>query len=241
MSLLAALALASTIQSCSWDNPGADKYTGDFATAVESYTDLAPEVRSALKSKINARQYDDVVEIKRDSIVGKDAKYEYGTSISKMHFGVNKRCEVVNRSAWKDDHQELGLLYCVGADCVLIPTVCRNVSRIVRTAVPDKQVEHEEPAAPVHSGTSSSGGTGDTDASPVEPAPTEHVDQHKHSFEERSRPPASFWTYTPPVYYPIPPLPPSQPNPPVPEIPEPGTYLLFAIGLMSLYLVKRRR
>ena len=44
-----------------------------------------------------ARQYDEIVDIHRDSIVG---RYEYGSEIRDMHFGAGSVCRTVTRTKW---------------------------------------------------------------------------------------------------------------------------------------------
>ena len=83
------------------------------------------------------RAYDDVVTIRRDSISG---KHRYGTTIRDMHFGARQVCRTVDRSGWAPQMQERGLVYCESGDCILVPTVCRNVSRIRRAEVGDERI-----------------------------------------------------------------------------------------------------
>lgn len=119
---------------CSWNRPGADPFMGELPAAVDRYRDIPPEVRARLKARMEARQYDDLVSIRRDSIEGR-AGYDYGKTISDMHFGANKLCHSVSRDAWSPDMQERGLVYCESGQCIIVPTVCRNVSRITRSGV----------------------------------------------------------------------------------------------------------
>ena len=57
--------------------------------------------------------------------------------------------------------QERGLVYCDSGNCILVPTVCRNVSRITRAEV---SPEHAEaPEAPDAPGGAVPGGPGGTD------------------------------------------------------------------------------
>lgn len=104
---------------------------GDVVAAVDHYTDMAPEIRSALKQRMALRQYDDIVSIRRDTIAG---KYDYDSAIRDMHFGAGGRCTTVTRTKWRDTHEERGLVYCEKDQCIIVPTVCRNVSRIKRRA-----------------------------------------------------------------------------------------------------------
>jgi MYXO-CTERM domain-containing protein len=117
------------VATCSWNQPGHNPFMGDVVAAVDRYQDIPLEVRQRLKQRMAARQYDDMVSIKRDSIEGKGS---YEPRIRDMHFGSNRVCGDVSRTAWTAQMQERGLVYCESGQCVLVPTVCRNVSRIAR-------------------------------------------------------------------------------------------------------------
>ncbi|WP_219135979.1 MHFG family PEP-CTERM protein, partial [Janthinobacterium sp. UMAB-60] len=122
---------ADVLEHCSWNRPGADPFMGDVVAAVDRYPDIAPQVREELKARMRARQYDEIVVISRDAIRGKG---NYDARISDMHFGPGRVCRNVTRSGWSEQMQERGLVYCVQSVCILVPTVCRNVSRITRAA-----------------------------------------------------------------------------------------------------------
>ena len=115
--------------SCSWDHPGSNPFMGSVVDAVDRYTDIPADVRSRLKQKMAKRDYDDIASIGRDSINGKDV---YDPDIRDMHFGTNRVCTTVSRSGWAKDREERGLVYCDGNECIIVPTVCRNVSRVTR-------------------------------------------------------------------------------------------------------------
>lgn len=119
----------SSPAACSWDHPGRDPFTGDVPAAVDRYTDLSPEVRERLKARMRAHDYDDLVEISRDRISGHAG---YQPQIRDMHFGTGRVCAAVSRERWSDEQRERALVYCEGQTCVMVPTVCRNVSRIAR-------------------------------------------------------------------------------------------------------------
>ena len=132
MSLVAAFALAAstvTLPNCSWDKPGVNPFMGDLVAAVDRYKDIPAATRAKLKARMAARQYDEIVDIHRDSIVG---RYEYGSEIRDMHFGAGSVCRTVTRTKWTAQTLERGLVYCEDGQCILVPTVCRNVSRIAR-------------------------------------------------------------------------------------------------------------
>ncbi len=140
----AAMPPTVAIDNCRWDHPGVNPFMGDVVAAVDRYTDIAPEVRARLKARMGKRQYDEIVTIRRDSITGRN---EYGSVIREMHFGVNRLCHSVTRAAWSPQMQERGLVYCEAGQCILVPTVCRNVSRITRGEVGNERAE-AEPFAP---------------------------------------------------------------------------------------------
>lgn len=135
-------AIASTLDTCSWDRPGHDPFMGDVVSAVDRYQDIPADVRERLKVRMARRDYDDVVSIRRDSIAGK-SKARYSSAIRDMHFGSHRLCHTVSRAAWSAQTQERGLVYCDSRQCILVPTVCRNVSRITRAEVANEHAESE--------------------------------------------------------------------------------------------------
>ena len=130
--MLAAVALAAA--ACSWDSPGANSYQGTFAAAIDRYTDIPNIVRKQLKEKVDRHQYDDIATIGKHSIQGTDSY----SDLYSMHFGNSGVCTSVSRGKWLSIHQEQGLVYCVEEHCIIIPSVCRNVSRINKLAKPNK-------------------------------------------------------------------------------------------------------
>lgn len=132
MSLVLATLLAAapaTVPVCSWDRPGVNPFMGDVVAAVDRYADIPADVRKRLKARMAKRDYDEIAVITRDSISGR-AKYE--AEIREMHFGAGQICKTVTRSRWTADWKERGLVYCEDKHCIIVPTVCRNVSRITR-------------------------------------------------------------------------------------------------------------
>jgi PEP-CTERM motif len=118
-----------TLASCSWDRPGRDPFMGDVVAAVDRYRDIPTAVRDKLKQRMRARQYDDLVDIRRDEIKG---QFQYAAAIRDMHFGSGRVCREVTRARWTARMHERGLVYCEAEHCILVPTICRNVSRIDR-------------------------------------------------------------------------------------------------------------
>ncbi len=138
MSLLLATALAvglPTLPSCSWDRPGVNPYRGSVVAAVDRYSDIPLPVRTRLKQRMEAKQFDELATIRRDSITGKS---RYAAQIRDMHFGQGTVCRTVTRQRWSESTVERGLVYCESGHCLIVPTVCNNVSRITR--LPGKNV-----------------------------------------------------------------------------------------------------
>jgi hypothetical protein len=168
----AALAANATLASCSWDRPGKNPYMGELPAALDRYTDLPSDVRTKLKDRIAKQQYDDVVDIKRDAIISSQGKFTYISQIRDMHFGDKGRvCATVTRKRWKATTTERGYVYCESGQCVMVPTVCRNVSRVMQNKSPAVAADKAAaPAAPVAAATPSSGGPTAAKATPDAPA-----------------------------------------------------------------------
>ena len=124
------LAAAATVQpSCSWDNPGANPYTGNPAAAIDRYTDLPESARVKLKRRIEYGNPDEMVTITRDAISG---RHHYDPKIRDMHFGAASVCGSVTRAKWSEKREEPAAVYCAEDHCILVPKICGNVSRITR-------------------------------------------------------------------------------------------------------------
>lgn len=224
MSVLATLAIVSF---CSWDNPGADPYRGPVAASVHRYKDIPKDVRDKLQARMEKKQYDEVATISRDRIHG---KHEY-TGLRDMHFGNGRICETVSRTKWKPDAVERGLVYCEKEHCIIVPTVCNNVSRVTRVPKQDPAPKGGgggsappvvPPASPELPATTGSGGT----PTPIDPVtvavpPLLPVAPPPGTFNEGSRP------WAPPVFFPSPPswfpwvpapVPPGTTPPELPEV-----------------------
>lgn len=126
--MLTALVLAASIaSSCSWDSPGANRFTGDASAAVQQY-EMPQSIRNRLSERLRQHDFDEVVKITRDSIRG-EAEYD---DLREMFFGENRLCRSVSRQKWSPSAVERGLVFCEGEYCVLLPTVCGNLSRVSR-------------------------------------------------------------------------------------------------------------
>ena len=153
MSLLLAVALSvapATLPTCSWDRPGHNPFMGDVVAAVDRYADIPAPVRERLKARMARRQYDEFASIRRDRIEGR-ARY---TDLRQMHFGQGQICLEVTRDKWADSAEERGLVYCEDENCLIVPTVCRNLSRVTRLPVPPAR--NSTPAPVPQPGTGSS-------------------------------------------------------------------------------------
>ena len=135
---IAVSSMTASVPSCSWERPGHSPFMGDVVAAVDRYGDIPADSRARLKARMERREYDDLVVITRDSITG---KADYRPTIRDMHFGNGAVCGKVTRETWTPSMQERGLVYCDSGNCILVPTVCRNVSRITRAEVSPDHAE----------------------------------------------------------------------------------------------------
>jgi hypothetical protein len=140
---------ATTLENCSWNHPGVNPFMGDVVAAVDRYRDIPEDVRTRLKARMAKREYDDLVSIRREGIEGQHG-YQYDGRIREMHFGAHELCHSVTRASWSAAMQERGLVYCDSGQCILVPTVCRNVSRITRAATGSERANALPAAVPPH-------------------------------------------------------------------------------------------
>lgn len=217
------------IAVCSWDNPGLHPFMGNVVNAVDRYQDIPAPVRARLKERMAERSFDEFVSIEKDGIIGQ-RRYEPG--ITEMHFGNGKICRTVTRTKWTAAMRERGLVYCEGEHCILVPTVCRNVSRIRRVAarapVPAGSVAL--PPAGEGGGYASSGWL---------------MVQARQVQEPGWVNGGGGYTVMPPVPF-MPPFsggvggPGPGPNPLQP-VPEPEAWLMYGVGLAAVLGLARRR
>ena len=126
--ILATVAATAVASGCSWAHPGANPYRGETPAALADFA-MSEATRRQLRVLMRAHRYTDVVTITRDGISGRQ-KY---ADLREMHSGHGQVCHgSVDRSAWSVTHEERGLVYCVGETCVIVPTVCNNVSLVTR-------------------------------------------------------------------------------------------------------------
>jgi hypothetical protein len=129
--LLTTAMLTRIAPECSWDHPGVNPFQGNVAEAVDHYKEIPAAIRAALKRRIANGQADEVVDIGRDRII---AKADYAPDIHDMHFGASSLCRNITRRQWRSDHVEPATVYCEQDQCVIIPRICNNLSRITRRA-----------------------------------------------------------------------------------------------------------
>jgi hypothetical protein len=273
MSETALAAASSALQSrtaaqqgvCEWNRPGHDPFMGDVVGAVDRYADIPLDVRQRLKTRMAKRDYDEIVSIRRDSIEG---RHRYDPRIADMHFGTGRVCHEVVRTAWTAQTSERGLVYCESGQCILVPTVCRNVSRIRRApeSVATGTVEAPDPLIFPPPGAIAPPTVGDAAPPnqsfddllakvPGQPGIT-GLGGAAPDGETRSGPEVAgvgpgFGPSYGPNYLPAGPYivggaapsAPSSPDTPVPVtagVPEPGTWAMLIVGLALLGAVQRR-
>lgn len=147
MLITTSIALAGALQivdTCRWNKPGVDRYMGNVVASVDHYIDIPPAIRDRLKARMAEHEYDDVVTITRDAIKG---QRNYDPDITGMHFGENRVCREVTRKRWQPDVQHKGLVYCEEGYCLMLPTVCGNLSRL-QPARQDDPLDIEPAAGP---------------------------------------------------------------------------------------------
>jgi hypothetical protein len=240
----AGAAAATPPRSCEWKDSGHDPYMGDVPAAVDRYADIPPATRARLKARMQRHAYDDIVAIRRDSIVG---NFDYEPELRDMHFGKGRLCGQVTRQTWQPEREERGLAYCEDGQCIVVPLVCRNVSRILR-----------KPAAATPQGPAPGAGDGPLVFDPPGAGmpPADLATPPPAELEPLPRTPlalppaAPFEPATPPpllsppapgapdLPLPAPPLLP--PLAPPPAVPEPAALLFWAAGLATLAAARRR-
>lgn len=237
--------LSTCAWAASWATPGADAYTGTVEAALERYAGVIPAADLAtIRAKHAARRWDAQALIGRDSITAPGMALD--PAIRWMHWGTGRLSETVDRSAWASDHTERGLVYCgTGPLCVLIPSVCRNVSIVTRRPV--VQAARGEataaPAAPADMSPHGGGGGGITFGPLALPpivmpeVPRISIESPRPAIVSAPEPmPAPFAPVAfaaGPVYIPA-------PLPPVSPVPEPRTLALLAVGI-ALIVWKAKR
>ena len=188
---------------------------GDVPSAVDRYTDIPREIRAALKLRMQRRTYDTVAVITRDEIIAPGGE-RFGL-LRDMHFGNGRVCSEVTRARWTDDMQERGLVYCEQGHCLIVPTVCRNVSRVTRLIPPPPRLDDIPGGSALATGWTFEADPG-SDESWLSRADIEPIRLPV------SDPPSVARTFAEPI-------------------PEPSTFAGFALSLvvLGLFLMHRRR
>ena len=146
--LILSTTLAAAPPGCSWAHPGANPYRGDPVRVLADF-DMPEATRAKLRALMQSHRTSDMATITRDDIVGASGAY---IDLREMHSGGGHVCRgMVDRSAWSATRRERGLVYCADDACVIVPTICNNVSLVSRkperVAVLDDSPIDIEPAA----------------------------------------------------------------------------------------------
>jgi hypothetical protein len=235
-----------------------------MVAALDNYKDMSKETRDELRAKMSKQKFDDVVIIRRESIKGKE---EYLPQIRDMHFGKNKVCNIVTRAKWTDKAEQRALVYCAREECIVVPLICRNVSRITRRypgVIVPPTTTYVEP--PVPQWTPAYMPPGTVYGNPPPNEAWAYGGGYSRGFYY---PPRGGWgppgypqgivppvvtippVVTPPVEPPVivPPIFPPIDYPPViippdgtppNQVPEPQTYLLFLLGIGAMLFSRRK-
>jgi hypothetical protein len=220
-------------QTCEWQSPGRDPFMGEVPAAVDHYTDIPPATRTRLKVRMAKFAYDDIVAIRRDAIEG---NFGYAPTLLDMHFGKGGMCGEVTRKTWRADHEERGLVYCEDGQCIVVPLVCRNVSRIIRQPSATGAGESPEPLVFDPPGAGMPQDVGPTPRVMVAELP---YALGLPAMSVPSQPVIGAATALPPSPgFQVPFIP---PLPPTPAVAEPAKLLLWVAGLVAGSLWCRRR
>ena len=231
------------IEECSWDHPGLHPFMGNVVNAIDRYQDIPVEVRARLKERMQARTFDEFVLIEKDNIVGK-RKYQPG--IREMHFGNGSICRTVTRTKWTPAMHERGLVYCEQNYCILVPTVCRNVSRITRLPEADAPPQASVPPEPVPEEGAGGGGGGGGGSAGWLVVQARQVQESTPVSGSGTGGGVPITQFSPPFAgglggssHPVTDCP--LPLDPISSVPEPQTWMMYGAGLAGLVVMARRR
>lgn len=129
--ITAALIASAAAVGCSWDHPGANPYRGPVVQSVKAAVaryGLPADTQYLLVEKARTLDVDATVVITREGIESHDG---VATNLRDMHYDKGRVCNgEVLRTRWTTQHVETALVYCARGECIAIPTICGNVSRI---------------------------------------------------------------------------------------------------------------
>lgn len=132
LALLAGAAFAQEpVTTCDWNNPGVNPYQGSLALAVLGYTEIPIWTRVVLASRVGRVPPTDYAVITRGGIESLNG-HSYSDTLTGMHFGNGRKCSLPDRRQWSPTRRELSPVWCYEGECVTVPNICRNVSRIFR-------------------------------------------------------------------------------------------------------------
>lgn len=262
--VLIALALAAAVKTapdpCSWSNPGRDPYNrARVVQAVDDFTELSPEDRASIKTKMAHRAPDDFVIIKSSSIKSDKTETRY-EDLRDMHSG-HKMCHgPVTMKGWSYKAWQSGLVYCgTGNTCVVVPIVCNNVALLTR-------IPAQKPEEPIAEETSELQFDAPALGQPTAPVLAPGEDKSFASVAELPPGATPYTFYAPPGFgggdvlsggaAPKPPKPPASvpsnpcrgldcgphrpPPPPISAVPEPSGLAMLLIGLCVVFRFRRR-
>lgn len=127
---------------CNWNTPGSAPLRGhgNVAIVIKAHG-LRGEAE--ILEKIRRMDPDGVVGITRDGIVSFNGAAVSG--LRDMASAGNKVCVgPVKRDKWAPDHMEYAMVYCsttYANECVAVPPVCENLSRITWTRAPERRTD----------------------------------------------------------------------------------------------------
>lgn len=143
--IAAALIASAAAVGCTWDHPGANPYRGPTVVSVKAAVaryGLPAETQQLLIEKVRRLDLDATVVITRDGITSHQGT---ASNLRDMHYGKGRICNgEVLRTRWTAQHAETALVYCARGECIAIPTICGNVSRINFTAVASTRAERDD-------------------------------------------------------------------------------------------------
>lgn len=126
--------------TCDWSRPGLDPYRGPVAKSVSMAVaryGFDATTQAQLVAKVKRLHPDGYMVITRDTITSPQGLV---SGFRDMHFGQGQLCRgEIRRDAWRADQAEGALIYCAGGQCIAVPVICGNVSRVEFTPYTPEQ------------------------------------------------------------------------------------------------------